>query len=114
MLDPKIPKAAAPKLVSFCGRPGRLEPLAEGLPESDGLWVWRTDARVLRTAEQPKGESLLRLACDVAELYHERRILRLGAVPETILEVTWLELAADDSLLVFFKPVEPAPDAARA
>ena len=90
----------------FCGRPGRLEPVAEGLPEADELWVWRTGDRRVLGVDRPVDEgSLLEFACLVSELYHDRRRVRLRELPGTVLEVAWLEFSADGSLLVFFRPV---------
>ena len=91
------------KLVTFCGCPGRLEPVGENLVES--CWVWWTDGGLLRDPERPASSSLLDLACDVAELYHRRCALELSEVPGSALEVMWLELTADNSLLVFLKSV---------
>ena len=102
-----------PLTVTFCGRPGKLtaitEPAAEAVTSggntvgADGLWVWRTDEGFLRAV--PARSSLLGLACDVAELYHQHCTLQLSDLPCERLEVIWLELAADNSLLVFLKPV---------
>ena len=101
-----------PLTVTVCGRPGQLTPIAEPAPEvviednlvgADGLWVWRTDEGFLRAV--PAQSSLLGLACDVAELYHRHCTLQLSDLPGETLEVIWLELAADNSLLVFLKPV---------
>jgi len=104
------------ELVTLCGRQGRLEPVGETVakattaetlltPLGADCWVWRTDRELLRGPEGPACGSLLNLACDVAELYHQRRALQLSDVPGAALEVIWLELAADESLLVFLKPV---------
>jgi len=74
--------------------------------DAEGCLVWRTDAQLLRRSGQtaPRRGSLLELACDVAELYHHKHALRLAELlPEV--EVIWLELAADEALLVFLKPV---------
>lgn len=93
-------------LARFCGRSGRLEPVAAALPEADGLWVWRTgDRRVLGGDGSADEGSLLAFACLVAEFYHDRRRFSLRELPGTTLEVAWLELSADGSLLVFFRPV---------
>ena len=90
----------------FCGRPGRLEPVAEGVPEADELWVWRTGDRRVSGVNRPTDEgSLLEFACLVSELYHDRRRFGLRELPGTVLEVAWLEFSADGSLLVFFRPV---------
>ena len=90
----------------FCGRPGRLEPVAEGVPEADELWVWRTGDRRVSGVDRPTDEgSLLEFACLVSELYHDRRRFGLRELPGTVLEVAWLEFSADGSLLVFFRPV---------
>lgn len=90
----------------FCGRPGRLEPVAEGLPEADELWVWRTGDRRVWDLDRPADEgSLLAFACLVAEFYHDRRRFSLRELPGATLEVAWLEFSADGSLLVFFRPV---------
>ena len=106
-----------PLTVTFCGRPGKLTPIAEPAAEpitlgnspvgADGCWVWRTDEGFLRAAA-PTHSSLLGLACDVAELYHQHCTLQLSDLPGETLEVIWLELAADNSLLVFLKPVVQA------
>ena len=105
---------ALPLTVTFCGRPGKLTPIAEPAADTvasgdnpvgaDGCWVWRTDEGFLRAAVPAQG-SLLGLACDVAELYHQHCTLQLSDLPGERLEVIWLELAADNSLLVFLKPV---------
>ncbi len=90
----------------FCGRPGRLEPVAEGLPKADELWVWRTGDRRMLGLDRPADEgSLLEFACLVSELYHDRRRFSLRELPGAVLEVAWLEFSADGSLLVFFRPV---------
>ena len=105
-----------PLTVTVCGRPGKLTPIAEPVAltslasspvGTDGCWVWRTDEGFLRTADLPPQSSLLTLACDVAELYHRHCTLQLSDLPGEALEVIWLELAADNSLLVFLKPVVP-------
>ena len=113
---PETSTSLQPDLVTLCGCQGRLEPVGETAPADAGAadtsvqvgadcWVWRTDKGLLRGPEQPAFGSLLNLACDVAELYHQRRTLQLSDVPGAALEVIWLELAADESLLVFLKPV---------
>ena len=93
----------------FCGRPGRLEPVAAGVPVADELWVWRTGDRRVSGVDRPTDEgSLLEFACLVSELYHDRRRFGLRELPGTVLEVAWLEFSADGSLLVFFRPaLEP-------
>ncbi len=74
------------------------------LADAEGCFVWRTDAQLLKRSAHPECGSLLELACDVAELYHHKRELHLADLPGEPLEVIWLELAADGSLLVFLKP----------
>jgi hypothetical protein len=86
--------------VAFCGCPGQLSAVGADPLGAEGCFVWRTDAQLLGV--QPVAASLLNLACDVADLYHHKHVLRLADVPGE-LEVIWLELAADGSLLVFFK-----------
>ncbi len=88
---------------SLYGYPGRLSVVGND-PADGGCFLWRTDKTALRRVNRGSGPSLLELACDVADLYHEQRPVVLPALPETALEVIWLELAADDSLLVFLKP----------
>lgn len=76
------------------------------MPERDALWVWRTGDRRVHSRGRPADEgSLLEFACLVSELYHERRRFSLRELPGTVLEVAWLEFAADGALLVFFRPV---------
>ena len=99
-------KQAHNRSTRFCGRPGRLEPVAEGVAEADELWVWRTGDRRVLGVDRPTDEgSLLEFACLVSELYHDRRRFGLRELPGTVLEVAWLEFSADGSLLVFFRPV---------
>lgn len=100
--------------MTFCGLAGRLEPVGDGLPEADQLWVWRSNARLTRGPDRAEDASLLTLACEVAEFYHGRQPLYFRELPGKALEVAWLELAADDSLLVFFRPAETPRHAARA
>ncbi len=71
--------------------------------DAAGCLVWRTDAQLLGGSAPLTHASLLELACDVAELYHYKRTLQLAG-REGEVEVIWLELAADGSLLVFLKP----------
>lgn len=100
--------------VTLCGCPGQLSVI--GAPpaterahterSSERCFVWRTDARLLGRVQEAVSvrRSLFEVACDVAELYHRNCVLRLAEGPREALEVIWLELAADDSLLVFLKP----------
>lgn len=88
--------------VTFCGCSGQLSAVGADPLGAEGCFVWRTDAQLLET--QPVATSLLDLACDVADFYHHKQLLRLEDLPEQ-LEVIWLEIAADGSLLVFLKPV---------
>lgn len=100
--------------VTLCGCPGQLSVL--GVPphtehterSPERCFVWRTDARLLGRGQEAVGarRSLFEVACDVAELYHRNYVLRLAEGPREALEVIWLELAADDSLLVFLKPAD--------
>lgn len=92
--------------VTFCGCLGQLSVVWADLSDADGCLVWRTDAQLLKCSGQtaPRRGSLLELACDVAELYHCKHALRLPELPREV-EVIWLELAADEALLVFLKPV---------
>jgi len=94
------------RTVTFCGCLGQLSVVGPELADVEGCFVWRTDAHLLKRSGQPVGgrASLLELACDVAELYHHKHELRLADLPGETLEVIWLELAADGSLLVFLKP----------
>ena len=102
--------------VSLCGCPGRLSVIgvppsterADTQASSERCFVWRTDGRLLGCAPEASGaqRSLFEVACDVAELYHRNCVLRLAEGPREALEVIWLELAADDSLLVFLKPAD--------
>ncbi len=94
------------ELTTLCGRPGHLCVVGDD-PLGEGCFLWRTDQRLLRRVDQPLGASasLYALACDVAELYHHRRPFYLPDLPEALLEVIWLELSADDTLLVFLKPL---------
>ena len=113
-VTPETTQSVLPLTVTLCGRLGKLtaitEPAAEAVTSggntvgADGCWVWRTDEGFLRTAT-PTHSSLLGLACDVAELYHQHCTLQLSDLPGERLEVIWLELAADNALLVFLKPV---------
>ena len=89
-------------LVSFCGCWGQLSVIGTD-PAAEGCLVWRTDAQLLGGSAPPAHGSLLELACDVAELYHYKHTLQLAG-REGEVEVIWLELAADGSLLVFLKP----------
>jgi len=73
--------------------------------------VWRTDVQLFRRSPVAVRGSLLELACDVAELYHYKYTLQLAG-REGEVEVIWLELAADGSLLVFLKPPLVAPSSA--
>ena len=98
--------------VTFCGCLGQLGVVGSELADAEGCFVWRTDAQLLKRSSHPERGSLLELACDVAELYHHKRELHLADLPGEPLEVIWLELAADGSLLVFLKPPltsSPAP-----
>lgn len=92
--------------VTFCGCLGQLSVVGTDPVDAEGCLVWRTDAGLLKRSGQtaPRRGSLLELACDVAELYHYRYALRLAELPLEV-EVIWLELAADEALLVFLKPV---------
>lgn len=98
--------------VTLCGCPGQLSVLGAPLHTEDTersperCFVWRTDARLLGRVQEAVSvrRSLFEVACDVAELYHRNCVLRLAEGPREALEVIWLELAADDSLLVFLKP----------
>lgn len=90
-------------MTSLYGFPGQLSLVGRD-PATDGCFLWRTDQSLLRRAERTPTTSLFNLACDLAELYHQKRAFSLPDVPGTTLEVIWLELAADDSLLVFLKP----------
>lgn len=94
--------------VTFCGCLGQLSVVGTDPADAEGCLVWRTDAQLLRRSEQAAGRgSLLDLACEVAELYHHKHALHLAELPSEV-EVIWLELAADDALLVFLKPVSDA------
>lgn len=92
-------------LVTFCGCLGQLSAIRTDPADAEGCLLWRTDAQLLRRSEPPVAErgSLLELACDVAELYHRKHALQLADQPGEV-EVIWLEVAADGSLLVFLKP----------
>lgn len=92
------------RTVSVCGCLGQLSAVGPELADAEGCFVWRTDAQLLKRSGHPERGSLLELACDVAELYHHKHELRLADLPDEPLEVIWLELAADGSLLVFLKP----------
>lgn len=92
-------------LTIFCGCPGQLAVVGDD-PTGEGCFLWRTDQQLLRSGGQPgSGCSLFELACEIADLYHHRRAFYLADIPGEALEVIWLELAADDALLVFLKPV---------
>lgn len=97
--------SAAEQLVTFCGCLGQLSMIGDSAGDAAGCLVWRTDAQLLRDSGPPVAVrgSLLQLACDVAELYHHKHTLQLAGQPDAV-EVIWLELAADGSLLVFLKP----------
>lgn len=100
--------------VQLCGCLGRITPVGEAASEAHACFVWRTDRQLFGRSSKLAGTaaSLYDLACDVAELYHHSFSVQLlgsgPARPWTRLEVIWLELAADDALLVFFKPVGDA------
>ena len=98
-------------MTNLYGFPGQLSLVGRD-PASDGCFLWRTDQNLLRRTERTSNASLFSLACELAELYHQRRTFSLPDVPGTALQVIWLELAADDSLLVFLKPcpiIDPKP-----
>lgn len=95
-------------VTNLYGYPGQLS-LVGNDPADEGCFLWRTDQSLLRRAEWRPSTSLFEFACDVADLYHQQRTLSLPELPGTALEVIWLELAADDSLLVFLKPI-PDPE----
>ena len=95
--------SADKSLVTFCGCLGQLSIVGTD-PAAEGCLVWRTDAQLLKRPGLPVAAhgSLLELACDLAELYHYKHTLRLADEHGEV-EVIWLELAADGSLLVFFE-----------
>lgn len=99
----------SPEPTTLCGRPGYLSLVGED-PRGEGCFLWRTDQALLARTELPADASLslYALACDVAELYHQRQAFYLSDLPGTVLEVIWLELAPDESLLVFLKPLPHA------
>jgi hypothetical protein len=100
--------------VTLCGCPGHLSVIASAPPGDrppERRLMWRTDTGLLRRAKMPVGapRSLFEVACEIADLYHRKHPLNLAEGPGEGLEVIWLELAADDSLLVLLKPAAPLP-----
>ena len=95
--------------MTFCGCPGQLGGVGADPLGAEGCLLWRTDTQLLGSAERAC-PSLLYLACEVAEFYHRKCALRLTELPG-VWVVIWLEMAADGSLLVFFKPAQGAAPA---
>jgi hypothetical protein len=90
---------------SLCGCSGLLTTVGGNPEEAHVCFLWWTDPDLIRQTPVPQS-SLFELACEVAELYHRRALLRL---PEALWrgehQIIWLELWLNDTLRVLLKPV---------
>jgi len=74
--------ARSSRPATLCGYTGRLSTTDSDPLDSPLYLLWQTNPRLVQSAV-----SLPLLACDVADLYHLRRVVRLPELPGLPLEV---------------------------